>query len=280
MTPKESVPELAEVADRIQIATASGGGAKVGVLFVHATGFCKEVWNPVIASMDTDQLGWCSMDLIGHGDSSPGVFPYRWDRLGGDVLAVMEGETDIVAVGHSVGGTAVARAAVASPGTFRHLVLIEPIIFPTPQRRLDGPMSAVARRRRRVFASRSAARERFCSGPFADWASEALDAYLDGGFRDTERGFELKCAPEVEADFFMEGSNHDTWDIVGEIEIPVTLVATDRSTTHTGTYLSALVERFPNVELVLLDNAGHLVPMEDPHRVADLIDSVTSLPSG
>lgn len=270
---------MVEGADGIRLATARGGGGDPGLLFVHANGFCKEVWDPVIAAMRTEPLSWLSMDLRGHGDSAMEDLPMQWELLGRDVLAVLEGCRGVVGVGHSAGGAAVARAAVASPDTFKHLVLIEPIIFPGPAQRLETPLSAAARKRRRVFESRGAARERFSGGPFADWTPEALDAYLDGGFRQTATGFELKCSPEVEAEYFVSGFNHDTWDIVGCIDIPVTIVAGGRSTTHVEPYLGLLVDRFTNVDVVVLDDATHLMPMEDPQRVAEVIDAVMSLPS-
>jgi lipase len=270
---------VVEGADGIPLATARGGDGGAGLLLVHATGFCKEVWNPVIAAIRTEPLSWLSMDMRGHGDSEIGNFPMQWGLLGRDVVTVLEGCRGVVGVGHSAGGAAVARAAVASPDTFKHLVLIEPIILPGPAQRLETSLSAAARKRRRVFESRGAARERFSGGPFADWTPEALDAYLDGGFRQTAAGFELKCSPEVEAEYFVSGFNHDTWDIVGSIDIPVTIVAGDRSTTHVEPYLGALADRFTNVDVVVLDDATHLMPMEDPQRVAEIIDAVMSLPS-
>lgn len=263
----------------IRLATVSGGSAAPDLLFVHATGFCKELWNPVIAAMRTEPLSWLSMDQRGHGDTTGADFPYDWDLLGYDVLAVLGGIHGVVGVGHSSGATALARAAVQSPGTFRHLILIEPIILPAPAQRLEGPLSAAARRRRAVFESREQARDRFSMGAFSNWTEEAMDAYLDGGFRQTEDGFELKCSPEVEADCFVEGFNHDTWEIVHRIDVPVTIVAGDRSTTHIEPYLGTLADRFANAEVVVLEDATHLMPMEDPDRVAEIIDSVMSLPS-
>lgn len=258
--------------DAPPIATASGGSGDPETLFVHATGFCKEVWGPVIDAMATDPFPWISMDLRGHGDSAQGEFPYHWDHLGGDVLAAIDGRTELAGVGHSCGGAALVRAEATRPGTFRHLVLIEPIIFPTPARRLDGPMSAVARRRRSVFSSRQAAKERFSNGPFSAWTERSLDAYLDGGFRESADGFELKCAPAVEADYYAEGSNHDTWDLVGSLDVPVTLVAGEFSTSHQEPFLGSLVSRFRHADLVVVEDVGHLVPMEDPQGLARIID--------
>jgi pimeloyl-ACP methyl ester carboxylesterase len=277
MTQAESIPSVidgtvAYGTGGTHIATASGGGGDPETLFVHATGFCKEVWVPVIGTMAMDPFPWLSMDLRGHGDSGSGDFPYRWDLLGGDVLAVVDGRTSMIGVGHSCGGAALVRAEAARPGTFRQLVLIEPIIFPTPARRLDGPMSAVARKRRSVFASRHAAKERFRHGPFSTWTEQSLDAYLDGGFIESEDGFELKCAPAVEADYYAEGSNHDTWDLVESLDIPVTLVAGEFSDSHQEPFLGSLVSRFRHGKLVVVEGVGHLVPMENPEALAQIID--------
>jgi pimeloyl-ACP methyl ester carboxylesterase len=272
----EPVRSVTDGAGEIHIATASGGIGEPDALFVHATGFCKEVWSPVIDAMVTDPFPWLSMDLRGHGDSDVGEFPHRWSLLGGDVLSVVNGRTEMVGVGHSGGGTALVRAEAAHPGTFRHLVVIEPIIFPALGRRIDGPMSVVAMKRRTVFPSREEARERFSTGPFSDWTAESLDAYLDGAFVQSEIGFELKCKPEVEADYYAEGTNHDTWDIAGSFDTPVTVVAGERSTTHQEPYLSSLVSRFQRADLIVLGGVGHLVPMEDPKRIASIVDAVTS----
>lgn len=265
---------MADGTDRIRIATASGGYGEPDALFVHATGFCKEVWNPVIDAIATEPFSWLSMDLRGHGDSGAGEFPYHWDLLGDDVLGTLDGRTSMVGVGHSCGGTALVRVEATKPGSFRHLVLIEPIIFPTPPRRLAGPMSAVALKRRSVFDSKEAARERFREGPFSSWTDQSLDAYLDGGFIDSADGFKLKCLPSVEADYYAEGSNHDTWDLLDSVEVPVTVIAGEHSDTHRDPYLSALVSRFPHVELVIAEGVGHLVPMEDPRGLAGMIERV------
>jgi pimeloyl-ACP methyl ester carboxylesterase len=265
---------VAEGTGGIHIATASEGSGEPDALFVHATGFSKESWRPVIREMTTAPFSWLSMDLRGHGDSDDGQFPYEWDLLGGDVLGVVGGCTAMVGVGHSCGGVALVRAQVSRPGTFRRLVLIEPIIFPIPPQRLEGPMSQAALKRRRVFDSRETAGERFRTGPFADWTEEALDAYLDGAFVETPDGFELKCSPAVEADFYAEGSNHDTWDLVDSLDIPVTIVSGERSDTHQDPYLGSLVSRFNNSELIVLEDVGHLVPMEDPGSLARIVDAV------
>lgn len=265
---------MVERADTTQIATTAGGRGASDVLFVHATGFCKEVWNPVIDRLVSEAFSWLSMDQRGHGDSDPGTPPNDWDLLAQDVIGVLGDRVDVIGVGHSSGGGVIARAESFRPGSFSHLVLIEPIIFPPPFQRMDGPMSEGTRRRRRTFPSRDDAFERFASGPFGSWAPAALTAYIDHGFRMSNGGWELKCDPEVEADFYAEGLNHDTWDRVETMDVPVTLVAGEHSNTHPRPYLDALASQFRDVDVAVVPGAGHLVPMEDPGSIARIVERV------
>jgi len=263
---------VADGIDGLHIATASNGDGPLDALFVHATGFCKEVWRPVIDQVHTEPFSWISIDQRGHGDSDSGPLPNEWDSLARDVISVLEDRVGMIGVGHSSGGGVIARAQAFRPGIFRHLVLIEPIIFPPPFHRVDGPWSEGTRRRRDAFPSRDAAYDRFESGPFGSWTPDALAAYIDHGFRATDSGWELKCAPEVEADFYAEGLNHDTWDRIETIEVPVTLVAGEGSNTHPKPHVDALASRFREVEVVIVPGAGHLVPMEDPGSIARIVE--------
>lgn len=242
------------------------------VWFVHATGFCKELWRPVVgAVVERDaRISWASLDQRGHGSSGPATPPYRWEYLATDVIDVVP-PTAPIGVGHSSGGAAVAMAQILAPGTFSSLVLIEPIISPPPFERRDINLARVAERRRSTFPNRDAARERFARGPFSTWDPRVLDLYIEYGLVPDPGRITLACRPEVEADFYREGSNHDTWDRVGEIEVPVTIVVGEHSDTHTGPYLEALVGRFANAELMVIPGAGHLVPMERPAVIGGIV---------
>ena len=165
----------------------------------------------------------------------------------------------------------IARAAALAPDLFSSVILIEPIIFPPPFGRVNIPMARAAQRRRNRFPSREAARERFVSGPMATWQPEALDAYVDFGFVDDGDGVAIKCAPAVEADVFREGSNHDTWDLIPDISVPVTIVSGQQSLTHTRPYLDALHRHFDAPTMIAVPEAGHFLPMERPDAVASLV---------
>lgn len=260
----------------LPIAIEHGGpDAPVEAFFVHATGFCKELWRPIVDEISggRDAPSWMSMDQRGHGASGRGEPPYRWHLLATDILDVI-GSDRPVGIGHSSGGAAIAMAEVMRPGTFAELVLIEPVIPPPPFERRDIPLADVAERRRSSFPDRRGARERFARGPLASWDPVVLDLYIDHGFVEDRDGIHLACPPDVEADFYREGSNHDTWDHVPDIDVPVTIVAGERSRSHPEPYLSELAGRFRDPELVVVPGRGHLVPMEAPSAIADVVSEV------
>jgi pimeloyl-ACP methyl ester carboxylesterase len=243
-------------------------------VFVHATGFCKELWLPVVAAIEEidGPTNTVLVDQRGHGHNAPHPGPFDWHSVAMDIVETLERTSGpVVGIGHSSGGAALARAEILRPGSFSRLVLIEPIIFPGPYERRDIPFALGAERRRRSFPSREAARLRFASGPFASWDPTVLDLYLDNGFEPTSEGWTLRCSPEVEAEVFREGSNVDTWDHLGAIECQVTVVVAQNSDSHQEPYVSLLMERFADSDLVVLDGLSHLAPMEDPTRMALVI---------
>lgn len=264
------------VSGGITLAVRTWGGTGGEVLYLHATGFSKELWGPVVDRLD-GRAGR-AFDQRGHGDSGEMPIPLDWSVLRDDVANVLAAEPSgpVIGVGHSSGGAALAMAAINDPHAFRHLILIEPIIFPPPHQRLEGhPMSRAAARRRASFPDRLAALEHFSrKESFAGWTGEALDAYLDGALRDMGTELVLKCTPRTEAEHYRSGSSHSAWDRLDEITCRVTLVAGAESTTHDAAFLAALSDRFTDAEVVVVPLASHLVPMERPGVIAGLIGGV------
>ena len=73
--------------DGLSIAARFGQGDP-RVVFAHATGFCKETWDPVIDLLDGP--GILAIDQRGHGDSGVADPPFDWWDLGRDVVTGME----------------------------------------------------------------------------------------------------------------------------------------------------------------------------------------------
>lgn len=267
----------------LSVAIWPGTGGYPGVFLMHATGFAKEVWDPVVVELRRrGVVGLCAAaDQRGHGDSGVPEPPFAWAALGRDVAAVLEVlGGSWIGVGHSSGGAAIAMAQIVSPDLFEALLLIEPIIFPPPHLRIeDHPFAALALRRRVFFADRDDALANFAGkGLFARWDRRALDAYVDSALRCDGDQLRLKCDPETEAEFYRTGSGHDAWDHLDSIGVPVTLMAGSDSNSHPAAFVGLLEERFQDVTVLVVDGATHFVAMERPNLVAnavfDLIEKV------
>lgn len=188
--------------------------------------------------------------------------------LAADIVRTLGETKPMLGVGHSVGGALIARIAVEHVHFFDSLLLIEPIIFPPPHARRDTPLVSVTERRRAHFPSRQSAYDTFAERAFSKWDSEVLAAYVDHGFEASADGWTLKCPPDVEADIYREGANHDTWERVPMLDVPVTIIVGAESDTHREPYLGALAAQFSNVRIVVVEGAGHLVPMEKPEELS------------
>jgi pimeloyl-ACP methyl ester carboxylesterase len=253
-------------------------GAGVATLFVHANGFCKEMWRPVVDA--TSGIRAVSVDQRGHGDSGVGTFPFDWWDLGRDATEwsrMLPGPR--VGVGHSSGGAALVLAELLAPGTWDHLILIEPIIFPGPFERAEThPLVTGALRRRTTFASRRETRNAYSGrGPFAGWTAAALDLYVEYGFRDGPDGERrLACSPETEAEYYRMATAHGAWERLGEVGCPVTMLAGEHSDSHPPDFAGRLASRFPSAELITVPGAGHFIPMERPEVVGRSVTAIAS----
>lgn len=251
------------------------------LLLAHATGFCKELWRPVVSSL-RDQgvaapaLAW---DARGHGRGPALEMPASWWTLGRDLVELI-GDLDragrlpesVVGVGHSMGGTVLVLAEFLRPGTFTGLVLVEPVLIPPPfVRNPELLLAQGAARRRPVFGSREELIESYLAKPlFQRWYPEAFRAYVDHGFEEVPEGLALRCRREVEAELFATGSECGAFARLDELTTPVRLVVTDRAG-ELGPSLALLPEALPNVKTTYMAGQNHLVPMERPDLVASEI---------
>jgi pimeloyl-ACP methyl ester carboxylesterase len=268
-----------ESGDGCLVAVHELGGSGPPLVFAHATGLHGLVWAP-LASHLGDAFRCLSVDHRGHGDSgTPPALDFDWRGLGDDVLAAVDGLAlrdaggPMFAVGHSSGGTAVLLAEQARPGTFTALYCFEPILVaadPPLGRDTGNWLAAGARRRREVFGSPEEARSQYAGkSPFADWAPEALDAYVEHGFEELADGtVRLKCRREHEALVYEMATAHDGFARLGDVRCPVMLASGEDSDAFTLPARAALLDRLPDARTEVLPRLGHFGPLQDPAAVA------------
>lgn len=263
--------------DGIDVATHDLGGNGPPVVMVHAAGLHGLVFAPLARHLGGD-FHCVSFDQRGHGDSRlPPGHEMDWYGLATDVLAVVDGLglDRPYGFGHSSGGTAVLMAEQARPGTFAAIYCFEPVIVaadPPLGVDTDSWLAAQARRRHASFPSRDDARRHYASKPPLDvMAPEALRAYVEHGFEDTDGGVRLKCHPDHEAAVYETATAHDAYARLPDVACPVTVACGSATERCTPERARSHIERLPRACGEVVENVGHLGPLERPEQVASSV---------
>lgn len=246
------------------------------LFFVHATGFCKEVWRPVIDELAERGLEFSAtaIDQMGHGASTRNWdVPVDWWQNARDQVQCADGVPFDMVIGHSSGAGNAVLAALVDPEFARRLLLIEPILLPPPYvQDTEHPLVVGALRRKRRFESRQAAYANFHGrGAFAGWDERVFDAYIAYGFVDQPDGsVVIACDPKHESEFFGAAGKHGGWERMGEVVPPVHIVAGENSDSHPPDFVELQRVRL-GATSEILPGVGHLVPMEAPGVTADIV---------
>ncbi|MDQ4098749.1 MAG: alpha/beta hydrolase [Actinomycetota bacterium] len=263
--------------DGVEVAVHDFGGRGKELLFVHATGFCAQVFSP-LASLLGSVYRCRGVDLRGHGlSATPPSVDYAWPGFAEDVLAAVDGLSldHPMAVGHSSGGAAVLLAEAERPGTFVSLWCYEPIVWEAPEKARSRAerLAEGARRRRDRFPSRDEAYANFAAKPpFSALAPAALRAYVDHGFAEAADGsVTLRCRPDAEAAIYLGAVEGDRFSRLKEVTCPVVVAAGGGTDAITPERAQRIVDALPDGRLAVFPRLGHFGPLEDPQAVAQVI---------
>jgi len=275
-------PDVAGIPDGAWI---DWGGLGAPLHFGHANGFPPGTYAAFlqhflpyfrVASLEARAL-WPGAD--------PAVMKRGWTPLVRDLAEALEtyGWRGGIGLGHSLGAICSLRASVEDPGLFRALVLVDPSFFTGPLalawrglqrlRRVDRiPIVAGALRRRDRFESRAQAkaswRDKALFRPFRD---ECFEAYLDSGLApDDAGGLRLRFPKAWEAAIF-RGTPADSWDWVRRSPVPTLLVRGESSDALSRAAARKFGKLVPNGTVLEVPGTGHMLPLEQPGAVADVI---------
>lgn len=248
------------------------------IIFMHATGFMPWIWHPICRHF-RDTAGMITPYFCDHRYAEPEE-GLSWLQLGEDVARlcdILELEHPYM-VGHSMGAAVLTIAAGRFGVSPEKMVLIEPIFLPAAiyniQLRVeDHPLAGKSIKRRNAWDDRASAREYLRSKSlFARWDDEMLDMYLDYGFTEADSGgLTLACHPKKEAAMFMGSMAYDPWPIIPNVTCPVLVVEGEHTENKGFINYQETADMFPDGTYRMVEDAGHLVPMEKPRETVSII---------
>lgn len=267
--------------DGVDLALHHFGGDGPTLMICHASGFHANCYRPMMAQFTAHFDVW-GLDFRGHGASTPAADEsFAWSGFAQDLLHCIDhiGAETVRVFAHSMGGAATMLAEKERPGTVEAAWLFEPIIFPPSIVPRNSEMAEGAKHRRAEFGSKAEAMMRYASRPpFSLVRADALAAYVNWGFHETDSGtVTLACQPAHEAATF-NGANVYAADIEGLA--PRTVVAHGSSDfdPSPAAFAQPAADALPNSVLVEYANLTHLGPFENPTRIAaDAVNFLTSL---
>jgi pimeloyl-ACP methyl ester carboxylesterase len=266
------------------IAVHDLGGEGPALLICHATGLCGGAYRPLAAALAPHHHVF-AIDMRGHGESTPPADDdFGWSGMADDVAAAAaaiaeEAPGPLHVVGHSMGGAAALLAEHRRPGTFAGAYLYEPIVppGPAPDAPVGNPLAQGARFRQEVFPSRAEALWRYASRtPLAILRADALAAYVQHGFEDTEEGkVRLRCRRESEARTF-EAAGDVHAGLLGGLALRTTVAVGGTDPGMVADFAPALAAALPRATLEHHPGLGHFGPLQDPVVIAAAIVAHTA----
>ncbi|GGV09911.1 lipase [Kitasatospora herbaricolor] len=270
--------------------SAAPAGAPLTVVFCHGYCLSQDSWHFQRAAL-REGMRLVFWDQRSHGRSERSRSflagePASIDQLGGDLKAVIDAvapEGPLVLVGHSMGGMTVMALADRHPELFRERVagvaLVgtlasdwDSVTLGLPafgakvfRRVAPGMMKLLGRQVELVEATR-----RFG----ADFAAVFYRRF-SFGTQDVDPGVArfaeqlLDATPiDVVAEFYPAFGRHDKHAALAAMRgIPALVLAGTRDLLTPPAHSEAIARELPDAELLLVENAGHLVMLERPELV-------------
>ena len=231
------------------------------LVFLHYFGGSARSWRWVIEQL-ADDYHCVTLNMPGFGGTPPldspsirGIADYvrqETERLG---------LTAFTLLGHSMGGKiALAVAADDVRQRVQQLVLIAPSP-PTVEQMPDDEKERMLR-----HPDRSEAETTVKNATFRPLSAE-------------RRALAVKTQLEIDEAtwrwWLLAGMNHSIADQVNQIDIPITVLASDDDPViDPETIRQEVMKTLPSARLVRTQEIGHLLPLEDPEWVAEQIRRV------
>jgi pimeloyl-ACP methyl ester carboxylesterase len=263
--------------------------ATTPILFAHANGYPPACYTPLFGLLKDYKIMAIHQRPLWQG-SKPEELD-DWHPLSDDLLHFMDEKKldKTMAIGHSMGGIAVLRAALRDLNRFSRIILLDPVLFPPYFIRMWQviralklghklhPLVPVSRRRRRVFKNRELIFRGYRKkNVFRYFSDEALEAYINGITCPVNDGTFKLCYPaEWETQIYVTGvsSDMELWRGLPKLGIPLLVLRGAETDTFYETAGKLVKKKLPGAKVITIPNSTHLVPLEQPNKVAREIKS-------
>lgn len=235
------------------------GAGEPALLFLHYWGGSARTWQAVMSSLSPD-FRCLAYDQRGWGESDAPLQGYSLRDLALDAKEILRalGIQRYVLVGHSMGGKVAQLLAAERPDGLEKLVLVAPAT-PTPQ---DIPEPA-----------RLAQLHAYDNRENALKALEFLTAQpVSDDLREQIIADNLAAALPAKLAWPTASAYEDISAEVGQIAVPTLIIAGEQDRQDPVEQQEReVLPRISGATMRIIPNCGHLIPVDQPRQLADVI---------
>ena len=262
--------------------------------FYGGNGFALGVYEPLLSDL-AQHLNITALTMRGEWYDKPTETTLTREQDADVLIEFLQKTQDkpVIGIGHSQGATATTMAAAKRPDLFSALYLLEPVTFTNQQGKLYSLVPRVVKMTREPFKSTQVKQ--------ADWHSvdayyqflrhhkaykrisdEHLLTYAKNSLEAGEQGkLTLRFSPKQElANYF--GTPlimKPLQQLIADNKVPVQLII-GKPSMFISQQVRQMWDKFvPNEQITVLNDYGHLLPLEAPELCAKLIFQKLNLTS-
>jgi pimeloyl-ACP methyl ester carboxylesterase len=236
------------------------GSGEITLVFLHYFGGSSRTWKKVIELLKVT-FRCIAIDLPGFGFSAPLSGTATVERVAEKIAGLLK-KVEIkkyVLVGHSMGGKIVMQLASLSLPTIQQVVLVAPSP-PTPE-----PANDAKRKELLDAHGDRKALEKLAKGLLAKpLTAIEFNAIIEDNLRIHKMAW---------SDWINVGSKEDISPQLKNIQVPVTVISGQKDPNFPTQFLQKEIGCYlPQAKFIEIENAGHLLPVEAPGLVADVVN--------
>ena len=271
--------------------------------FAHANGFTAGTYQQMLGCLAQSRSVY-ALDHRATWQNSPQTPApqFDWASAADDLIAGLDiirerhlhasGQVGVpekfIGVGHSLGAVMTLIAATRRPDLFEQIILIEPVLYPSASLHVLKAMPLALRYRYLKLAKRTLLRQDVwrdhhdfvqyhASKPAFDGISQGvMYDYARYGLKPhTDQSMAFVFPKTWEAHVFATIPN--VWGYIKKLKVPCTCIRASDSERWVPLKSWDKWQKIrPDLPLLTLQGMGHLAPLQQPEKVADLIQSLLS----
>lgn len=223
------------------------------VLFIHGSGGSNIMWRAQVEAL-AREMNTIALDLPGHGASEGEGMDCITDYTAvvDDFVASL-GISRPVVCGLSIGGAIVLQLLLDMPQKYKAGIVVNsgarlrvmPLIFETLEKDFEG----------------------FINASYSFSISEKTDPAQVKPLVDSM----AQCPPAITSGDFAACDTFDVMERITEIAAPLLIIASAEDKMTPVKYGTFMADHIKNSSMVVIEDAGHLAPMEKPDEVSRAI---------